>query len=67
MKNAEHLRMTAELVGPSAKPAARHSGTHHFARGPGIQTLAVLLDSGFEAIGPRFARTHWPRPGMTGP
>jgi hypothetical protein len=32
-------------------------------REPGIQRLA--LDSGFAAIGPRFARTHWRRPGMT--
>jgi hypothetical protein len=27
-------------------------------REPGIQTLCVLLDSGFVVIGPRFARTR---------
>jgi hypothetical protein len=32
---------------------------------PESRRLAVLLDSGFEAIGPRFARIRWPRPGMT--
>src|SRR3954447_4921554 len=29
-------------------------------------TSAMSLDSGFGAIGPRFARTHWRRAGMTG-
>jgi hypothetical protein len=35
-------------------------------REPGIQKRVSYLDSRFVVIGPRFARTRWRRPGMTG-
>jgi hypothetical protein len=46
----------------------RHSGARLFGAGPESILTMVVMDSGLAAepaIGPRFARTRWRRPGMT--